>query len=506
MSLSARARMRPVLYPAAILLAFVLNFLVDTGVSPYAAGRPVIVAVVIGLALAWLAGLAVGDRHVAGLIAAVLVLTILVAQAPLLAALCAVTVLLIGLQRVAARRQTGPSASERLWPLATRILTAGAVIMLVAVGLKAVQAGRVDTFAHDLAAEFPLRPQPAIAAASSSLPNIYLLLLDGYPRADKLATEFGIDNTPFTDALGARGFTVAERSRSNHTITYMTLDRMFGYGSSQTPLAGASGGRLAVVRQRINEGAFFRDIRSLGYRTTAISPAFENVALRQADVYIDTGQLNEFEWVLVEMTGLRGLLDALAPRLTADLHRARVLEAFLELERVAQEPASGPRFVHLHVVSPHAPQAFGWDGNPTDVAGAKLPYADPLEIDRLGWAEYARRLGGQITFLNGLTLAAVDTIIREDPSAVVVVFSDHGSGARWSETEPSVSDVDLRTANLLAVRSPGATGIIDDRSTLVNVLPRILRSYAGIGPDDVPETIWAWGNNPELTRVFERPD
>ena len=55
MNLGQRARMRPVLYPAAILVALVLNFLVATGVSPYAAGRPLIVAVGIGLLLpGWL--------------------------------------------------------------------------------------------------------------------------------------------------------------------------------------------------------------------------------------------------------------------------------------------------------------------------------------------------------------------------------------------------------------------------------------------------------------------
>jgi hypothetical protein len=60
-SFRARARMRPVLYPAAILVAFVLNLLVATDVSPYAAGRSLIVAVLIGLGAAWLSGLAAAN-------------------------------------------------------------------------------------------------------------------------------------------------------------------------------------------------------------------------------------------------------------------------------------------------------------------------------------------------------------------------------------------------------------------------------------------------------------
>jgi hypothetical protein len=68
-----------------------------------------------------------------------------------------------------------------------------------------------------------------------------------------------------------------------------------------------------------------------------------------------------------------------------------------------------------------------------------------------------------------------------------------------------VPDLDLRTANLLAVRSPGRTGIIDDRSTLANLLPRLLRAYTGTGPPDVPETTFAWTGNP-ATSFFQRPD
>jgi hypothetical protein len=38
--------MRPVLYPAAIAAAYVLNLVVETEVSPYAATRPLILAIV----------------------------------------------------------------------------------------------------------------------------------------------------------------------------------------------------------------------------------------------------------------------------------------------------------------------------------------------------------------------------------------------------------------------------------------------------------------------------
>ncbi len=335
---------------------------------------------------------------------------------------------------------------------------------------------------------------------------MYFILLDGYPRADKLQSEFGIDTSGFTRALGDRGFFVATHSRSNYTGTHLTLDQMFNFAPSVSVAEGSDGTRRALWRHQINEGALFSDIRGLGYEVVAVSPGFEHVTLRQADRFIDTGQLNELEWAIVQMTGARLLVESTLPTLAADLHRARVLDAFEATRQIAREATVSPRFVFTHIVSPHAPQVFQADGSAVDLRGFALTYDDNIEAIQLGWTEYGRRLEGQLTFLNTRTLDLVDQIIAADPDAVVVLFSDHGSGARWSETDPSKADVDLRTANLLAVRSPGRTGIIDDRSTLANLLPHLLRAYTGTGPPDVPETIYAWADKPDASFVFKRPD
>ncbi|MFH1474825.1 MAG: hypothetical protein ABIG85_03100 [Chloroflexota bacterium] len=507
MSLGARVRMRPLLYPAAILLAFVLNFLVDTGVSPYAAARPLIVAFVVGVALPWSAGLATGDRHLAGLMGGVLVLFLLAAQAPIIVVLCVVALILVGFQRLLARRRAvSRAAGERLWPVVTRVLTAGGLILLVAVGVKAAQLelDRIGIIAHDLVAESPFRAHAAVASSPVDLPNMYFILLDGYPRADKLKSEFGIDVSGFTRGLGDRGFFVATHSRSNYTITHLTLAQMFNYAPNVGVAAGPDGTRFVPWRHRINEGRFFSDVRGLGYEVVAVSPAFEHVALRQADRFIDTGQLNEFEWNVAQMTGVLPLVDSLLPSLAADLHRARVLSAFDATEEVAGEASTQPRFVFTHVVAPHSPQVFQDDGAVVEIRGFALPYDDRQEASQLGLAEYSRRLGGHVAFLNTRTLALVDRIIAADPAAVVVVFSDDGS--KLANPADRRNGADLGTANLLAVRSPGKAGIIDDRSTLANLLPRLLRAYTGTGPPDVPETIFAWAEVPGASFIFERPD
>jgi hypothetical protein len=506
-SLWARARMRPVLYPAAILVAFVLNLLVATDVSPYAAGRPLIAAVAIGLLAPWLAGLATAHRDRAGVLGAIVVLMVLSAGTPEIFVLSLVALALVGLQPHLGRRDPTATASARdPWPVATRILTIGAVILLVAVGIKAIQLGRIETFASDLVAEAPFRsPQVSAGATPPGAPNMVFILLDGYPRADKLQSEFGIDTTAFINGLRARDFVVADHSRSNETSTTSTLAQMFNYESA-SQIASSLNGAEPPSRVTINDGAFFGDLHRLGYQTVAVSPGFEDVALRRADTFIDTGQLNEFESVTVQVAGLSSLADAVNPNLAADQDRARILDAFRVAEAQAQGLGADRKFVFVHVVAPHSPPLFDASGGPLDVPGFSLAYRDVLEISQYGFSGYVARLQGELQFLNQQTLHLVDTVVAADPGAVVVVFSDHGSGAPSREPGATPPYADLRTANLLAVRSPGQTGIIDDRSTLANLLPRLLRAYTGTGPADVPETIYAWTGDRSSSFFFQRPD
>jgi len=507
LSLGARLRTRPAAYPAAILVALVLNLLVDSAVSPYAIGRPLIAAIAIGFLAPWLAGLVSGDRDRAGMIGLLAVLSVLAGRMPAVTALSLIAVALLGLHLVLAPR-AGPEAqrSHHLMAMSTRSLTMAAAILLVAVAIKAVQLDRIGMFAQDLLAESPLRPQPIAAnQVAAKMPNLVLVLLDGFPRSDKLQSEFGIDDSSFVRELRTRDFFVAEHSRSNQTLTQLTLAQMFNYQSADW-IASRLDRASPTWRLAINDSLLLRDLHQLGYRTVAVAPGFENVALRRADVYLDTGQLNEFEWAIGEMTGIGSLASIVLPNLAADERRSRLTDAFEVAQQEARRLRDGRTFLFVHVVAPHSPQVFGADGQPLELDGFVLPYADTAEIARFGIAEYRRRLAGQITFLEHRTLQLVDSVVANDPGAVVVVFSDHGSGApprRSSETYPYP---ELRTANLLAVRSPARPGIIDDRSTLANLLPRLLRAYTGSGPADVPETIFAWSGNWGTSFFFDRPD
>jgi hypothetical protein len=64
---------------------------------------------------------------------------------------------------------------------------------------------------------------PAYQLDASGAPNIYVMLLDGYPRADTLRDTFSIDNRGFLESLETRGFTVSDEARTNYNKTWLTM-------------------------------------------------------------------------------------------------------------------------------------------------------------------------------------------------------------------------------------------------------------------------------------------
>jgi hypothetical protein len=73
---------------------------------------------------------------------------------------------------------------------------------------------------------------------------------------------------------------------------------------------------------------------------------------------------------------------------------------------------------------------------------------------------------------------------------VVVVVSDHGSGSGLFWGDLDNSDLDERTANLIAAYTPGAENPVTDAGSLVNVLGQVVNAYLGTAYPLQPDHIF----------------
>lgn len=304
-------------------------------------------------------------------------------------------------------------------------------------------------------------------------PDIYVILLDGYPRADTLARLFDYDNTPFLDELRHRGFDVSAEATSNYMYTDLTLTSMFHmeYVDTIADRNEVSAPYGVSLRYAINNNPVWDDLRSRGYLVAATKAPWEEVALRSADVLCGVAP-NDFELFLVRTTFAGHVLAMADPAIEADGHRAAVDEAFDCLGRM-DEPTTQPKLVFVHVGSPHLPVVFTANGDaaPRDVFGYTA--ADPVAPRAAFEAAYL----DQIEYLNGRVLASLTSLTQRADDPVVILMSDHGSemGLDWGNAR--ASDLRERFSSFFAARTPGHPFLFGQEPTPVQVFPTLLDAY-----------------------------
>jgi hypothetical protein len=262
---------------------------------------------------------------------------------------------------------------------------------------------------------------------------VYYVILDGYARADALATHYGFDNTGFLAALRARGFLVADRSRSNYPYTYLSLASSLNERYLTGDIAQGEAYRTYVslirsasVPQRFRERGYRYDLIRSPWAGTSGSPLADEVLGPDPPLH------NEFEAAILDQSLLRGLVPQ--PSI-ADYH----LAAFDGLETVSADPR--PTFTLSHIVAPHPPYVLDRDGKVVlDTAALRGQWGGP--DNERGYVE-------QVRFVNDRVLEAIDRILAASTTRPIIVLQgDHGT---WSSRfEPGVAHQEV-TAERMSI-------------------------------------------------------
>ena len=347
-------------------------------------------------------------------------------------------------------------------------------------------------------------------APTSDLPDIYYIILDAYAREDVLRELYDYDNSPFLDALRSDGFYVVEHSHSNYGQTSLSLSSSLNldYVEAFVPSNAQPVDPLAPLFQAIDDSRLRRTLEGLGYKVVAFASGFRGTELRDADVYLTPGDqalqamhavggINAFEGMLLQSsagvlltTAIGQLPESIRPNLQAPYfaHRARILFALDELPNAAA--LQGPKFVFLHIVSPHPPFVFGPNGEEIENTDA---YTLKNGVFLGNRSTYIERYRDQVNFLNGQLEALLPGLISSTrPQPVIVIQSDHGpDGTSVGQEASPLAYIDERLSNLIAIHlgdCPGAQ--LYPSLTPVNVFRVILNACFGASLDLLPDRVF----------------
>lgn len=335
-------------------------------------------------------------------------------------------------------------------------------------------------------------------------PDIYYIILDGYGEAEMLQSLHHFDNTPFITELEKRGFIVPEGSKSNYARTLLSLGSSLNmqYLESATPQLEDSY-LWWPLAGTIHNSQTMTKLEGMEYNTVNIASGWGITSLDQVDNYKKSHPilLNDFEEIYFQFTNL-SLLGSLnqfgITTASYDTHREIILSQVNILQEIP--PLPSPKFVFVHIVSPHPPFVLDADGSPKE---PDYPYT--LTDDRYFFKNISTYREGylpQLTFVNHMILQAIDNILqRSKTPPIIILQGDHGPGALVDYRSSEKSCLYERFSILNAYYLPSISEELPHDITPVNTFRFIFNEYFQADLELLPNRYYF--STPEKMYQFE---
>lgn len=335
----------------------------------------------------------------------------------------------------------------------------GFVILLVMIGT----VGPIQ-----LAMAVMSRPPPSIETVGSSritkdavmTPDVWFVVVDGYPAGHTMASELGISENGLVTDLRGMGFVVNPNTLSPYAMTHLSIPAMLDLRYPAEDGLVLTISDAAVLEDIVGgESATARFFDTAGYHSTMVESGWhfsrcgENV-----DTCVRAPMLDEMAGVLLDSS----IAHAVA-RVGKDdaFHRGAVHSLNWLSKNAGVYSRNGrPDFVFVHVLAPHAPYFFDAQcGTVESSPATQGMQLDPRSVGPANAEDRWASLAGQVACVDDSVASAISQLSPED---VVMVAGDHGTDSLGQVvTDPEAWTTEMIAERLLtfsAIRLPRGCG------------------------------------------------
>jgi hypothetical protein len=256
------------------------------------------------------------------------------------------------------------------------------------------------------------------------LPDVYFVLMDGYPNERSLKSIVGSDNQAFQGDLKSLGFFLPQKTYSNYAFTALSVPSMMNmdYISSYVDIAREEHSQnLGFPLFLLSKHRVGKVFQSLGYQFVAFRTSSNITPLAQAnnaDTRIDCRNKMLLERLFLENTPLFYLWWSFDPHARAMAHKDSLKCIFDELDDLPN--LDSPKFVFIYLLCPHPPWVFDAEGNTNRDNRVAFENFNP-DQDKKAFM-------GQLSYLNRqVVLAAKSWIKKSSQPPIIILTSDHGT-------------------------------------------------------------------------------
>jgi hypothetical protein len=276
--------------------------------------------------------------------------------------------------------------------------------------------------------------------SATTLPDVYIIILDSHLRADVLQESFGYDNQPFIDELTRLGFYVAPCSMSNYAYTPLSISSLLNMNYlDQLGSFDPNSQDRTLLFELVRHNTVRRNLEAMGYQSIAMV-SYQPLAWNDSDGYIATdpdsisaqtgnNELTQFERLIAKTTILKILLDRKPTGMADDgipqnyPYADHVRQQYYILRKLQEVTMlRGPKLVFVHINIPHPPYVFNADGSLIQDP-PELPWIVPLANEK-----YQVLYPGQVHYIDQQIIPLLRQILRQShPAPIIIVQGDHGA-------------------------------------------------------------------------------
>lgn len=304
-------------------------------------------------------------------------------------------------------------------------------------------------------------------------PSVYFVLFDEYPGQQALWSEFQFDNDCHREALERKRFFIFDSLYSNYDQTVYSVNSMLNMHYPDPSFYQPFNAYSAYLKnfRAIRNNYFTGFLQQEGY-------AIHNLSLfdvQSAETPYTFSHLPSAEKLLLRTTlperFSRDLLWKFytGPYRMEWLYQREVMHVFHQnediiqaLKNLASSAKRQPVCCFAHLLLPHEPYYCDSSGKVYD-----------MEKEMQG-GDTKEKFVQYLQYTNRRMLGLADTLLRDDPGAIIVFFSDHGYRDVPDEK------AELRCNNFMAVHLPdGEYRQLKQVRSNVNVFRVLLNQYFG---------------------------
>jgi len=296
-------------------------------------------------------------------------------------------------------------------------------------------------------------------------PDIYYIILDAYAREDTLKNSYNYDNSNFINFLEEKGFYVAKKSRSNYSVTALSLASSLNMKYlSQSDIESETDHDTTPLHKMVENNSVIQFLKSIGYKYIHL-PSDDEITEKNKHADNLTLLNNLFNGKFIEK--ILSVSIAKEFELFDPVKRKRrlILNAFDGLSAISR--SKDPTFVFAHLLIPHEPFVFQENGGIPN----KKQNGDSQKKQYLD----------QLTYTNTRVTEAIDNILENsDTPPIIIVQSDHGPEYLGACSQPDISLLRDRMFIINAYYLPESVKKhLNDSITPVNTFRLIFDKYFG---------------------------